>query len=127
MQSFRYAVPAGDTGDDAVGILDDLARGEQALTLRELAADTSVPRGRAGRPASVATLYRQVLRGRNGHRLGTIRTARGMVTTRSEWLRYLGRINGVAAAPGTSANRTPARRDRDVDRAFHALGRMGVS
>lgn len=107
-------------------VLDDLDRGEQALTLRELAADPSVPHGRAGRPASVATLYRHVLRGRNGHRLGTVKTSRGMVTTRSEWLRYLRRTNDLPAF-GQIAGRTPARRDHDVDDALSTLRRMGVA
>jgi hypothetical protein len=106
--------------------LEDLERGEQARTLRELAADPSVPHGRGGRPASVATLYRQVLRGRNGHRLGTIKTPRGMVTTRSEWLRYLSRINGFPRSDDRP-RRSPGKRDRDVGHAFRTLNRMGIA
>jgi hypothetical protein len=125
-QQFGNSGRAGDDGDDVRGVLEDLERGEQALTLRELATDPSVPHGRGGRPASVATLYRQVLRGRNGHRLGTIKTPRGMITTRSEWLRYLSRINGLPRIDDRP-RRSPGKRDRDVGHAFRTLSQMGVA
>ena len=57
-QSVQCGLGPSEHGPDARDVLDDLERGEQALTLRELAADPSVPHGRSGRAASVATIYR---------------------------------------------------------------------
>ena len=105
---------------------------DELITLKQAAA--SLPRRRAGRPTSVATLYRWTTRGCRGVRLRYTQVGCTRCTT-GEWLLdFFGQLTeidrgpgpGTPPAPPPQALRSPGQRQRGNDNAARLLTKEGI-
>ena len=96
---------------------------EDVVSLTE--ATSLLPRRRRGKKPHVATLYRWAQRGVRGVRLETIQVGGTLCTSREALQRFCERLSNPEAAR-SSAIRSPAARERAVDRAGRELSEVGI-
>jgi hypothetical protein len=98
---------------------------ETLLTFSQAAAE--LPRRRQGKRVSTVTLWRWATKGVDGVTLETLRTPSGRVTTREALARFLealtqrGQSYPSSSGPSPGRYRSPARRQRDSERAEREL------
>lgn len=106
-------------------ILSDLEAGEEPILLADLPRQSFMPRGRGRknqrRPLHGSVPHRWSTSGKDGHRLETIRTPSGLVTTRSAALRFFAALSG-----GSVATSTPGQTRRAHERAERELEAAGI-
>jgi hypothetical protein len=97
---------------------------ESVLPLADVPA--VVPPGRNGRRPHVSVIYRWVQRGLRGIRLEAVQVGGHRVTSREALNRFFAALSDRAGlAQGNPAIRSPARRDREYDRAVANLDAAG--
>jgi hypothetical protein len=99
------------------GVLRDLEQGEEAIRLVDLPKQNFLPK-KDGRAPHISACFRWAKRG-----LETLKTPAGLVTTRAAWFRYCAALSGIRV---NQQNRTPAKRERQLDRAERELAAMGL-
>ncbi len=101
---------------------------EELLSLRD--ACQILPKRRRGRKPHFSTLWRWATRGLRGVRLETLRCGGTLVTSREAIQRFFEQLSAMDDQPPQfnppPAFRTPAQRQRDIERAENELREMGI-
>ena len=96
---------------------------EQLLTLRQAAA--RLPRRRAGRKASVSTVYRWTTRGCRGVQLDYLQVGATRCTSVEALGRFFGQLTTAASGPSTVC-RSASNRERAIRQADEELAKDGI-
>ena len=104
----------------------DLAK-EELITLKDIC--QILPRRRRGRKPSFSTVWRWALYGLGGVRLETLKCGGTLVTSREAVQRFfeqLSALDSCSQPDQQRARRTPAQRQRAVERAERELAKRGI-
>lgn len=102
----------------------DLEAGEEPIRLADLRDASFVPR-RGGRKVDKSAPFRWASRGVQGHRLESMKTPAGLVTTRSAWLRFCAALAGERS-PAAATPRNQRQREAAVRHAERELEAAGI-
>jgi hypothetical protein len=100
---------------------------DDLIDLRQACREKPFRNPRTGKPCHIASMYRHVLRGAraaNGERirLETVRTPRGLMTTREAIVAFIGKLTNPDEPPAPRK----ASRERDISRAESELVGAGL-